>query len=448
MSFISLSFLGVYFPIILFLYYNPIFKSNKFRKLVLLASSIVLYAFVEPVFVFILLFEILTNYLLVHRSSVSHNNVYRIMAVILDISILLFFKYINLFTTTAILFPIGISYFTFKSISYVIDSGKKKESNIVDVVIYISNFLTILSGPLSFFEDEIDSIRDRKNSNISVMIEGFERLMIGLAKKILIADSLSILVDECFSTSAPSVFLAWIGAITYTLQLYYDFSGYTDMALGIGKLFGFTLPENFNYPYMATSVSDYWKRWHMSLTKWFTRYIYIPLGGSKVKSSLRHVINLLIVWIVTGIWHGSNLTFLVWAIIYFLFQLLEKYTGLVDILSRYHLGRIYTLLIVVIEWVVFRSVDMGAALGYISNMFGMSGNCLMTKVEISMVGQFIIPLVAGLVFATGIGNVLRDFAKKSGIGGMIYYLTLVVMFVMCITILVSNGYSAPLYAGF
>ena len=455
MNLTSLSFIGIYFPLLLVFYYNPFFRKNGFRKLLLIGASLGLYAFCEPIYVLLLVSMIIVNYIFVCLSDRFITKIFRGMAIIIDCSVLLFFKYINMVLETGLIhagfssvaFPIGLSYFTFKSISYVVDSSDNKSGNILDAAIYISNFLTIVSGPLSKYKEELLSIREKKPASYNTFYNGFERIIIGLGKKVIIADSLGKLVNQSFFTSEISVVLSWAGAIAYTLQLYFDFSGYTDMALGAGELFGFSLPENFNYPYMADSVSDFWKRWHMSLTKWFTQYIYIPLGGSRVTAG-RHIFNLFVVWLVTGIWHGSNLTFIVWAMIYFILQVIEKYTKLSELLKKIHVAHIYTLLVVIIEWVIFKSESLPFAFTYIKQMFGFNNNSFCSAGDLSMISKYTIPLVLGIIFSTGFGVEIKHFVSDRSIANIIYNIGLVALLVICLTIIISLGYTAPLYAGF
>lgn len=347
-----------------------------------------------------------------------------------------------------IVFPIGLSYFIFKAISYVVDSKEYKHGNIIDVALYIANFLTIVSGPLSTYADELPSIREKKKISWELAYKGMERLMIGLAKKVIIADSLSVLVTRCFASSELSLVMAWVGAIGYTLQLFFDFSGYTDMAIGVGCLFGFNLPENFNCPYMATSISDFWKKWHISLTKWFTKYLYIPLGGSRVKTVGRHIFNLFVVWLATGMWHGSSMTFIVWAMIYFVFQMLEKYTNIATAINKIHLGHIYTMLIVIIEWVIFRSESVATGFAYIKSMFLLNGNAFVLSADLLIIVKYMIPLILGLVFSTDIGTRIKSVSEKNTILNGVYNLGLTALFVICLVISIGQGYSAPLYAGF
>ena len=456
MSITNISFIGVFFPVLLILYYNPFLKNNGFRKFILLCASLGLYAFCEPVYVLMLAAIIIINFSLVQAAEKKQRNLFRTIAVVLDVCILLFFKYINAFLAigllngkiSSIVFPIGLSYYIFKTISYVIDSKEHKEGNIADAAIYIANFLTIVSGPLSTYADELKSIRERKRFSLGTAYNGLERIITGFAKKIIIADSLGVLVTQCFASSDISFVMAWVGAIAYSLQLFFDFSGYTDMALGIGSLFGFSLPENFNYPYMARSISEFWKRWHMSLTKWFTKYIYIPLGGSRVNTAARHIFNLFVVWLVTGMWHGSSITFIIWAMMYFVFQVLEKYTRLAEYINRIYLGHVYTMLVVVIGWVIFKSENISAGITYLKSMFLLNANPFVSSGDMLIVSKYVIPLALGLVFSTTLAARLKKAILKNGFLSCLYHIGMIVLLIICIIISANKGYMAPLYAGF
>ena len=457
MSLTSISFIGIYLPLLLIAYYNPFFKNNTFRKIILFCASLGLYAFTEPVYVLLLLVMILYNYGLVKLADKTGKRLFRGIAITLDASVLLFFKYINVFlsfafindSVSSIAFPVGLSYFTFKAISYVVESKDEKNGNFVDMAIYISNFLTIVSGPLSTYKEELPFIREKKSVlGDNTLYKGAERFILGLGKKVIIADSLGVLVTTCFSSSEPSVVMSWAGAIAYTLQLFFDFSGYTDMAIGAGYWFGFNLPENFNYPYMAASISDFWKRWHISLTKWFTKYIYFPLGGSRVKTVGRHIFNLFVVWLVTGMWHGSSITFIIWAMIYFVLQLIEKYTKWREILQKLRIGHVYTLFVVIIEWVIFKSASLSEAAFYIKSMFGFNGNAIGSEYDIASILKYIIPFVLGTAFSTNVGVQIKKIATKNTFTNLVYNSFLILIFVVCIILTAGKGYSAPLYAEF
>lgn len=454
MSLTSLSFIGVYFPLLLIVYYNPFFKSDTFRKVILLLASLGLYTFCEPVYAILLLVIIVINYSLVRISDKTSSNSFRALAIVIDAGTLLFFKFINKILELAvngefsrIAFPIGLSYFMFKAISYVVDSKKQKGGKLIDVAIYISNFLTIVSGPLSTYEDELPMIQKRTNVTSQNVYRAVERISIGFAKKMIIADSLSVLVKQAVAASELSCVMAWAGAVAYILQLFFDFSGYTDIVIGVGTLFGFSLPENFNYPYMASSVSDLWRRWHISMTKWFTKYIYIPLGGSRVNSVARHIFNLFVVWIVTGVWHGSGMTYIIWAMIFFVLQVLEKYAKIDKFINRFHLGHVYTMLSVIIGWNIFRSESVQDAARYVKTMFMLNGNLFLSSNDLQSIVPFIIPLLLGIIFSVDVGVKLKALVSKYRLYAA-YNTVLFVVYVVCIVITISKGYTSPLYAGF
>lgn len=457
MSINSISFLGFYLPLLLIVYHNKFVKNNTYiRKIVLLFINISLYAFSEPIYVILLFGIIGLNYILVVISDRTQKMMFRAFSIVIDVLVLLTFKYINSFLLLLnkedsfyrVLFPIGLSYIIFKSISYVVDSIENGAGSLLDVTIYISNFLTIVSGPLSTYKEELPYIKQEKYNDKIDYYNALERLIIGLAKKIIIADSLDILVSYCFSASELTIMLAWVGAIAFTLQIYYDFSGYTDMVIGIGYLFGFKLPENFNYPYMAKSISDFWKRWHMSLTKWFTKYIYFPLGGAHVNTICRHVFNLFVVWIVTGIWHGSTWTYIIWAMIYFILQLIEKYTKWNDFLNRIHLSRIYTLFFIIVEWVIFKSESVSGAIVYLKSMFKLNYNAIYKSNDFSIIIHYIIPFILGILFSIQIWPKIKAMSEKYLLINIIYNFILVILFVICLILLLGKNYLSPLYAGF
>lgn len=452
MSLSELSFIGIYFPLLLIAYYNPLLRSNRFRRFLLLCASLGLYAFACPFSSTVLLcLSILGNFLLVRLSDRSGRHCFRSAAILLDAAVLLFCKYHSMLSGGRLSFalPTGLSYYMFKLISYVSDSEKTEESgSLADAVLYAANFLTVVSGPLTTYEDELSMLREKKRVTSETARSGFERIIVGLAGKYLIADSLGILADRCFASDGLSAVMSWAGAAAYTLQLYFDFAGYTSIVLGVGALFGFDLPENFRDPYVAESVSDFWNRWHISLTRWLTRYVYIPLGGSRVDSKARHLFNLFAVWLVSGAWHGSRATFLVWAFVYFVLQAVEKYTGLTEWLKRHRLARLYTLTVIVLEWVIFRSETLSGAFTYMKGMFGLSGNPFCAPGELETLSRYSIPFVLGILFSTPAGRKLKDAAARSAGFRCLYDLGLLALLCVCLAVLISMGYSAPLYAVF
>lgn len=399
MNFTSTLFLFLFFPIFLIVYF--LIPGIRFKNIFLLLSSLYFYSTGEPLFVFVMIISILLNYEIARRIHCSRNGkirkfLYR-LAFILNLSLLGVFKYTDFILAnlnslfgwnippTSIPLPIGISFFTFQAMSYVFDvyydeagnDEKYYQDDLITFGLYISMFPQLVAGPIVRYSDIAGEITNRK-TDIAQLNQGIRRFIYGLAKKILIANSMSIVVDRVFSiepTEAGSLFLI-LGAVSYTLQIYFDFSGYSDMAVGIGKMLGFTFPENFNSPYMAKSVTDYWKRWHMTLSSWFRDYVYIPMGGSK-EGFARTVLNLLIVWIFTGLWHGANWTFIVWGLINFVFLTFErslrfyKKKGIEEILPSF-LSRIYALAVISLSLVIFRSDNLSNAHAYIVNMFDFS----------------------------------------------------------------------------
>ena len=393
MVFSSTVFLFLFLPALLILYYLPSCSgvqkidtgggSRIWKNTVLLIFSIGFYAWGEPIFVFIMLASVIVNWLLALQIQNENNKkIWLILCIIYDVALLAVFKYAsfiskNLAALTGndklilnIALPIGISFFTFQMMAYVFDiyyGRTRAQKNPFYVALYVSLFPQLIAGPIVRYTDVEHDMVHREESLTDFSI-GIKRFVYGLGKKVLLANFMGQIADNFFNATAPiSVVMAWIGAIAYTLQIYFDFSGYSDMAIGLGRMFGFHFLENFNYPYTAKNVSDFWKRWHISLTSWFRDYVYIPLGGNRVSQS-RWVFNLFIVWALTGIWHGANYTFLLWGMIYFAVLLVERTTGFTKKLEK--LSRVYTMSVVILAWVFFRADNITAGANYIGSMFG------------------------------------------------------------------------------
>ena len=383
MQFSSASFLILFLPGIMLVYYAGR-KNLVYKNVVLLFGSLFFYAWGEPLFVFVMCGSIMVNYCFGRLLSVrKYRKTVLIISVLFNLGILFIFKYLSFVTDLLsgvvnikicqITLPIGISFFTFQMMSYIFDVyyGKAKiQKNIVSLALYITMFPQLVAGPIVRYQSVENRIRERHETLLDFEY-GIRRFAIGLSKKILLADFLGVIAERIFgemeNMSGAGV-TAWLGAIVYTLEIYYDFSGYSDMAIGLGRCFGFHFKENFRYPYAAESITEFWKRWHISLTDWFRDYVYIPLGGNRV-SVKRHVWNLLVVWTLTGIWHGANWTFLIWGLIYFVFQVMEKYLYDVRKSPPRFLRRMYTLLIVTVNWVIFRSSNLTCAVRYLKSMF-------------------------------------------------------------------------------
>lgn len=393
MLFSSTLFLFIFLPIVLLGYY---LLGKRFRNAFLLIASILFYGYGEPTFVFVMVGSSLINYFLglwaaSRLEKNDSNRLIIILTIILNIGLLFVYKYTNftvhnlnilfdgIIPQTSILLPIGISFFTFQAMSYVFDVCAQRapvQKNPFNVLLYVSLFPQLIAGPIVRYETVAYEIKHRRETLNDVVL-GMQRFMIGLAKKVIIADTIAAPTDEIFNLVLSgggdvSMGLAWLGALGYTLQIYFDFSGYSDMAIGLGLMFGFHFKENFNYPYISKSISEFWRRWHISMGTWFRDYVYYPLGGSRVGTKSHIVFNLFVVWLLTGIWHGANWTFIVWGLMYFVLIAAEKMTGYPDkwktplATTAY---RLVTLFFVVLGWVIFRSENMQHAMDYLTLMF-------------------------------------------------------------------------------
>lgn len=381
-------------------------NQNKIIKIALiaLANSVFYIGGGVGAFIFICGYSILIwAFCLVLRKF--HGRKVLAFIIIISIAPLLFAKYTGFVIESlnscfncrvpipGIVVPIGISFFTFEAVSLLVDTYKNtilKKPDFIDVYLYLTFFPTVTSGPIIRMNEFRHGLAE--GSNPTNYTESIERIVIGLSKKVLIADKIAILADYYFDGIAAgntySCIGLWIGSIAYTLQLYYDFSGYSDMAIGIGQLLGFTIKENFNKPYHASSISDFWKRWHISLTQWFRDYIYIPLGGNRCTIP-RHLLNMLIVWFLTGIWHGADWSFIVWGIGYFILLVFERYISFIKKITVGAVGHIYTLFFINLLWIPFRAKDLRITAKYIIQMFG-RGTGLIEEKAIAFIPFFVL----------------------------------------------------------
>ncbi len=450
MALTSLEFIFIFLPVLLLAYYIPVpWKKTVWKKLVLAAAGLLLYTLGNPQWYLLLIVSVVVNYILV-QLALRNEKVKWIagLVIVIDVAVLVFFKCINqlIDTKTALSFPLGLSYFTFLEISYVVDSVKRKQkSSFLDTLIYISFFASIVSGPITRYELIQDQFSELDKVNLNQILKGAERFAIGLIKKVFLADFLSHIVELYFSSSAISTGEAWLGAIAYSLQLYFDFSGYSDMAIGTGNMFGFQLAENFRYPYMAKSITEFWRRWHMSLTGWFTQYIYIPLGGNR-KGMGRQIFNMWVVWMVTGLWHGTGWTFVAWAMLNFFVILIEKNTPVNKLPSW--LRHVYTLIVVLLGWVLFRSASVSEAAIYLRTMFIRSLPSSIGHSMITVIGWYWKPLLLGIVFAFPVYPWLIDRLKDNKAGVCIKNICIPIFFVLAILVLMGTNASAPLYSAF
>ena len=467
MVFSSTTFLFLFLPTVLILYYNPIFKSPGFRNAILIISSIFFYAWGEPVFVVLMLLSIMLNWLFglgvakYKDSDKGKAKVFIALSVVVNLGMMYVFKYltftlknINLIfnsnlDTLNIALPIGISFFTFQAMSYVIDvyrGSGNVQKNPFNVALYISFFPQLIAGPIVRYETIAEQINYRKE-NFDAFSDGVYRFMLGFCKKVLIANNVASVADEIFAYSEMSVSTAWIGAIAYTLQIFFDFSGYSEMAIGLGKMFGFDFLENFDYPYISKSVSEFWRRWHISLGTWFRDYVYFPLGGSRVKSKSRLVFNLFVVWFLTGVWHGANWTFIVWGLLYFVLLTIEKLTKFTDKIGFF--GHIYTMLFVIIGWVLFRSESIPDALEYLRTMFFMSGSELFDEKALFFLDNYKFYLVAGILACFPIVPKLREKIKiNPKLYDAITTVALFLTFIISLTFTIKGSYNPFIYFNF
>ena len=431
MVFSSTEFLFLFLPALLIVYFFPWrptrLRLQGWRNGILLTFSVVFYALGEPVFVFIMLFFTFLNWLFgMEIARRRKKRFWMALAVSLDVLLLVIFKYTtfisrNLVRLTGnenllieIALPIGISFFTFQMMSYIIDVYREPSSaqkNPLYVLMYISLFPQLIAGPIVRYRQIAGEIEERETSFDNVA-EGTRRFIYGLGKKVLLANFLAQVADNMFGSSEKlSVASAWLGAVAYTLQIYFDFSGYSDMAIGLGRMFGFHFLENFRYPYISASVTEFWRRWHISLSSWFRDYVYIPLGGNRVKKS-RWIWNLLTVWFLTGLWHGANWQFILWGLIYFAVLLAEKMTGFPQKLGFF--AHVYTMFVVTLAWVIFRAPDVASGVRYCGNMLGIGAGGLADSVAVVCLRGTYVVFLFGLIGATPLLSKCFDALKRRG----------------------------------
>ena len=390
MVFSSTIFLCVYLPLVLLGYY---ICPKKGRNLFLLIASLVFYAWGEPKYVFLMIFSILVNYIFgrlmdKHRENKKRLKLMLVLSVVIDIGLLSVFKYTDFIITNVnaifganfdllnIALPIGISFYTFQAMSYTIDVYRddvRVQKNLIDFGMYITMFPQLIAGPIVRYADVQDQLAERSVTTADFS-EGVMRFVVGLGKKVLLANQMGAVWSEIYALGGDvSALMAWTGAIAYTFQIYFDFSGYSDMAIGLGRMFGFKFPENFRYPYQSVSITDFWRRWHITLSTWFKEYLYIPLGGNR-RGLTRQALNLLIVWSLTGFWHGAGWNFVLWGLYYFVILFIEKLFLLkaLDKLPKFF-RHVYALLLIIIGWVIFASDDVSVLLPFLGSMFGANG---------------------------------------------------------------------------
>lgn len=482
MLFTSLIFIVCYLPAVLILYYTVLRKHRKLQNIFLLFASLGFYAWGEPKFVLLLMLSITANWIFGlavshYRENQARSKLVLFFMVVFNLSILYVFKYLmftmenlNRFFGTdlvvpKIVLPIGISFFTFHAISYVIDIYRGKaevQKNLFHVGLYIVFFPQLVAGPILRYSVIADQIMGRKE-NFEDFSQGVCRFLAGFAKKILLANNFALIADAAFSlhNGELSVTFAWLGAIAYTLQIYFDFSGYSDMAIGLGKMFGFHFPENFNYPYISKSTSEFWRRWHISLGSWFRDYVYIPLGGSRVESGGRLIFNLFVVWSLTGLWHGASWTFICWGLLYFVSISLEKVTNFEKLGSGNAAATIakhmYTMLLVVFGWVLFRAPTIAGAVTYLKTMLFLNGAQLFDGNTLTYFAENKLFLVLGVLLSMPVSKaVSRWYEEKKRDGSpiltvavtVVYPTAMLFLFFIAMSYIVKGSYNPFIYFNF
>ena len=460
MSIDSLLFISCFLPVILLLHW--LIPGEKVKNCILLVAGLVFCAFGSLTGLLLLLAVAAVNYLLGRWILAGKKpKVFCVLAVILDLGVLVFFKYLDFLLCQVlrlpvqdlgVVAPLGISFYIFKCISYVVDTYRNKEegtSNFGELLLYVSFFPQFVAGPISRFGHFRSQLTGRSRDPEQIAL-GIRRFLVGLGKKVILAGALGTVADGVFAAEAGQLdwHLAWVGAVGYMLQLYFDFSGYSDMAIGLGKAFGFDTVENFNYPYSACSITDFWRRWHLSLSTWFKDYLYIPLGGNR-KGAARTALNKILVFLFCGIWHGANWTFVLWGLWHGLFSALESARVIRP--GKNFLSRVYALLVVCLGFVMFRAGTVAEGAQMIGTMFGAGvrhSAFSRDLMEILLTGEAVFTLAISALFAQPLiprmkGTVLGKKVLEPASWGLC-----LILFVLCLAKLASGGFTPFIYAQF
>lgn len=468
MLFSSSTFLFLFLPAVIVVYYTILRKNRTLQNVFLFLASLLFYAWGEPAFVFVMLLSIFANYILglvvyKFRENISKSRIILALTVVFNLGILFVFKYLSFVienisnipgldvSVPEITLPIGISFFTFQAMSYVIDvyRGEEVQKNPLYVGLYIAFFPQLIAGPIVRYKTVANQIQYRKET-FDDFSSGVCRFIIGLSKKVLLANTMAVVADSAFDgdISNISASFAWLGAIAYTLQIFFDFSGYSDMAIGLGRMFGFKFLENFNYPYISSSITEFWRRWHISLGTWFRDYVYFPLGGSRVKHKSRLILNLFVVWFLTGVWHGANWTFILWGLMYFILLTIEKMTGFYKGDRVKSIKHIYTLLFVILGWVLFRADNVTDAFTYIGAMFGSTGIGL-DDTALYLLRENIVYFVFAILISTPIIRIIYNkYFRNNKILTVFVAFILLVLFLISIVYIVKGTYNPFIYFNF
>lgn len=458
MVFSSIVFIFRFLPLAVFIYF---LTPKKYKNLAIFLLSLIFYSFGEPKYFPIIILSILIDFIVSNiiennRDNKTLCNTMLTISIIFNLGLLIFFKYINFFIDNinfifniyikniTLTLPLGISFYTFQTLSYTIDVYNKKihaEKNIVDFGAFVALFPQLIAGPIVKYIDINNQIKNRKTS-LEEIESGIQYFIIGLGKKVLIANNIGLLWDELNSLGFSNIStpLAWLGILSFSLQIYFDFSGYSQMAIGIGKIFGFSLPNNFNYPYISRSMTEFWRRWHISLGSWFKEYVYIPLGGSR-KSKKRTYFNLLIVWILTGFWHGAEYNFILWGIFFFILISIEK-AGFINILNNNKiLSHIYVIIFLLIGFSIFSISNTAKLIEFLKRLFIFKGGLD----YLYYLKNYGIILIIGCIFSMPIYKKINLKYKNIKTLKVIFML---IIFILSIAYLVDSSYNPFLYFRF
>jgi len=465
MLFSSISFLYYFLPCVLIIYF---LVPQKFRNFVLLLASLIFYAWGEPKYVILMAISIGIGYIsglfIEKYRGRSLSRYIMACAVGLCLSLLGYFKYANFFADNFnklvgekmivinIALPIGISFFTFQIISYIIDvyRGVKAQHNFISLAAYISMFPQLIAGPIVRYVD-IEKQLNNRSTSIDDIVYGIRRFTLGLGKKIFLANVLGEFCDIFHASTEKSIVFFWLYALSYALHVYFDFSGYSDMAIGLGRILGFRFLENFNYPFISKSATEFWRRWHMSLGTWFRDYVYIPLGGNRV-TKIRWIFNIFVVWMMTGFWHGAAWNFVIWGLFFGIVLMIEKLWLLKWLEKSSLLSRVYALIILLVSFVIFGATDMGQAISYIGSMFGAGAYPVITAESLYYLRSYGVILLFAIIGATPVVNNFFARFEKTETGKKVFAIAEPIVILMILFVstayLVDGSFNPFLYFRF
>ncbi|HIS24320.1 MAG TPA: MBOAT family protein [Candidatus Faeciplasma gallinarum] len=467
MLFSSIPFLYYFLPVVLIVYF---IVPKQLKNAWIMLSSFFFYGWGEPKFLIIMIASIAQGYvfgLLIEkfRDRKNLSRLFMILSCVVGLGLLAYFKYVDFFISSfnqisglalplvGIALPIGISFFTFQIVSYDIDVYRgdvAAQKNPIYLAAYISMFSQLIAGPIVRYSDIAAQLQTRTHS-IERFSLGIRRFMIGLSKKMLVANILGELVSDFKASDDKSVLYFWLYAVAYTLHIYFDFSGYSDMAIGLGRIMGFDFVENFNYPYIAASITDFWRRWHISLSTWFRDYVYIPLGGNRVKKA-RWIFNIFVVWFLTGLWHGAAWNFAVWGLLYAVLLMFEKLIGLKFLKKTKVISHVYTMLFVILGFVIFDAASLSDAFSYIGSMFGAGGYPLVSEEALYALRSYAVVFIIGIIGATPLAkNLIAKVRTASGAQlalNIAEPVVLVALLAVCTAYMVDGAFNPFLYFRF